>query len=133
MAHQNDGFPTATEGSHLIVALLNESFVANRQNLIDEQNVGVGMHGDRKPQAHVHPHRIGLHGFIDECFQLGEADDIIEVLSDFALGKAQDSAIDEDVFPSTELRMKASPEIQQCPDFPMHRNLTAIGAIDPRK
>jgi hypothetical protein len=39
VAHQNDGFATTMKGSQLIVTLLKESFVANRQNLIDEQKV----------------------------------------------------------------------------------------------
>ena len=57
-------------------ALLLEVAVAHRERLVDDQDVGLDLRGDREAEAHRHAGRIGLHRLVDEFVELAEGDDL---------------------------------------------------------
>ena len=67
-----------TEVDELLHALLLERHVADGEDLVDQQQFGVDVdrHGERQPD--VHPRRVGLDRRVDELFEAGELDDVIE-------------------------------------------------------
>ena len=55
-----------------------EHLVADGEDLVDEEHVGIEVDGDGEPEAHVHPRRVVLHRLVDELGELGEVDDGVE-------------------------------------------------------
>ena len=55
-----------------VEALLLEGGVADREHLVDQQDVGVDLNGDREREAHGHARRVVLELEIEELLQLGE-------------------------------------------------------------
>ena len=49
-----------------------------RQNLVDEQDLGLEVRGDGEGEAHVHAARVALHRRVDEALDPGEVDDLVE-------------------------------------------------------
>ena len=58
------------------------------------------MRGHSECQAHVHAARISLHGRVDEFFNFGEGDYLVELAIDFGFAHSQDGAVQIDVFAS---------------------------------
>ena len=86
------------------------------QNLIDQQNLGFQMGGNRKGQPNVHSARIVFHRGIQQTATFGKLHDLIEFARDFPARHAQDCAIEEDILPAREFRMKAGPDFKQAAD-----------------
>ena len=70
--------PVPLELLHPPEALLLELGVADREHLVDEQDLGLEVRGDRERQAHVHAARVALHGRVEELLEPGELDDLVE-------------------------------------------------------
>ena len=109
MGDEDDGLPEPLELVDLVEAFGNEGGVAHREDLVDQEDVRVDVDGDGEAEAHKHPGGVGLHGLIDEVFQLREADDLVETRGDLLLGQTQDDPVDVDVLPSGDLRVKPGP------------------------
>ena len=95
--HEQNRFSPALELAEFVQALVGEALIAHGEHLVHEQHVGVDVNGHRKPEAHIHARRVGLHRRVDELLQLGELDDLIEPPGDLALRQAQHDAVDEHV------------------------------------
>src|SRR5437762_6704862 len=68
-------------------------------------------HGEGQP--HVHTRRIPLYRRIEEFFDLGESYDFIKLPQYVLPGHAQNRAVDENIFPPRQLRMKTCSDFQQ--------------------
>lgn len=64
------------------VAALREAFVTDGEHPVDQQDVGIEMHGHGETQADVHPGRVGPRRSIDELRDPRELDHLIELLGD---------------------------------------------------
>ena len=62
-------------------ALLLEVGVAHGQDLVDQQDVGLEIGGDGEAEAHLHADGEELDLAVDGVGQLGELDDLVELLS----------------------------------------------------
>ena len=58
--------------------------VADREHLVDEQDLRLEVRRDREREPHVHPARVALDGRVDELLDAGELDDVVEALLDLA-------------------------------------------------
>ena len=67
-----------------LVAPALELLVADGQHLVDEQDVGVDVDGDREAEPHVHARRVVLHRGVDEPLEAGELDDVVEAAVELA-------------------------------------------------
>ena len=110
---EEDGLAAAPELGELVEALVGEAFVTDRQHLVDQQQVGIDVDGDGKAEPHVHAGRVGLDRSIDEVLELGEFDNLVEAVGDFALGQAEHDAVDEYVLAAGDLGMEAGTELDQ--------------------
>ena len=94
-------------------ALALEGFVADRQHLVDQEDVGLDVHGDRETQAYVHARRVVPHLHVDEPLELGERDDLVEDLRGVAFRQSEDRGIHEDVLATRELVVETRAELEQ--------------------
>ena len=51
MGHDHDGLAASSELRDLVEALAGEGLVAHREDLVDEEHVGVHVDGDREAEA----------------------------------------------------------------------------------
>ena len=70
-------------------ALALERLVADRQRLVDHQDVGVDVDGGGEGEPHVHAARVGLDRLVDEVADVGEAGDGVEALVDLGPGRGR--------------------------------------------
>ena len=55
-----------------------EGLVADGEDLVHEQYVGLDVDRHREPEAHVHARGVVLHRLVDELADAGEVDDVVE-------------------------------------------------------
>ena len=108
--------PLLAELVQAVDALALEVLVADRERLVDHQDVGIDAGGDGEAQAHVHARAVGLDRALDELAELGEVDDRREALLDLRLAHAQDRAVQADVLAPGELGVEARAELEQRSD-----------------
>ena len=121
------------EREHPVDALALERLVADREDLVEEQDVRVHVRRDREPEAHVHPGRVRAHGQVDEALELGELDDVVEGLADLRALHPVDRAAQEDVLASREVRVEAGAELEQRADRACDREPPARRLEDARE
>ncbi len=102
----------AQVGEALVAPTL-ELLVADRQHLVDEQDVRVDVDRDREPEAHVHARRVVLHRRVDEPLEAGELDDVVEPAVDLALAQPQDRSVQVDVLAAGELGVEPGAQLEQ--------------------
>ena len=78
MGDEQDRPALPLELGDLVQALARERLVADREHLVDEQDVRVDVHGDREAEPDVHARRVVLDRVVDELLELGELDDRVE-------------------------------------------------------
>ena len=76
---KSDRAALARDVAHLAEALLLERRVADRQHLVDEQDLGLEVRRHREGEPHVHAARVALHRRVEEPLDLGERDDLVEL------------------------------------------------------
>ena len=91
-----------------------ERGIADRQCLVDDQDVGVDVHLHRERQAQCHAGAVGLDRLVDVVADVGEGDDVIEQGVDARRGQAQDRAVDVDVLAPGQFRVEAGTQLKQC-------------------
>src|SRR5215831_19098556 len=112
-----------TQRPHSIKALPLEGHVADGQHFVQEQDLGLQMGRDRKPQADVHSGGIPLDRYVDELPNLRELDDTFELTPDLAPWHAQDRSTQVNVLPAGQLRMEPRADLDQRRRPPIDRDL----------
>ena len=79
VADEEHGPTVLGDRAHLAEALLLERDVADRQHLVDDQDLRLEVRGDRERQPHVHAARVALDRRVDELLDPGEVDDLVEL------------------------------------------------------
>ena len=123
MADEDDR-PRLLELAQEAHALLSEEHVADRQRLVDHQDVGIDMGDDRECKADVHATRIGLYRLLDEVTDVGERDDRFEALVDLGARKPQHHAAHVDVLAPRELGIEARTKLKQRGDAPLYLDIS---------
>jgi hypothetical protein len=118
----------AGDRSHLAEALLLEFRVADREYLVDDQNLGLEMRGDGEGQSDVHAAAEALDGCVEKLLDFGERHDLVEFAADLGTGHAEDRAIDEDVLAASKLGMKSRAHLEQAGDPAVQRD-AALGRL----
>ena len=72
--------PSLAEALERGEALLLEALVADREHLVEQEDVEVDLDRDRVGEPHLHPGREVLQLLVDEALELGERDDVVEAL-----------------------------------------------------
>src|SRR5215475_853061 len=133
MTDENDGSSSATNVLHFADTFILKSRVAYSQHFIDQQNFRLQMGGHGESQAHVHSAGIALDRRIDETFDFGEGDDLVELPVYFAAPHAEDRAVQVNVLAPAQLGMKSRADFEQAADATVKFNLAGRGLGDARK
>ena len=109
----------------LAETFLLEPDIANGEDLVDDQDLGleVRRHGEGHP--HVHADRVVLDRRVDEALELGEGDDLVDLAADLASGHAEDGAVQVDVLESGQFGMEAGADLEQRADPALQQDLAA--------
>src|SRR5204863_6154928 len=83
---------------HLPETLLLESHVTYGQHLIDHQDFGVQVSGNRKSKPDVHAAGITLNGSVEKSVNFRKSDNLIEFGDDLGLAHAEDCSVQKNVF-----------------------------------
>src|SRR5579875_37302 len=127
----DQGAPLGAHAGDAVVAAPLESLVADGQDLVDDQDVRVEVHGDREAQPSVHPRGVGPHRVVDEALKLAELDDLVDDVVDVAAGQPQQGAVQVDVLATGVLGMEAGAQLEQGGDAPMGLDAARVGIEDP--
>ena len=79
---------------HALVALELEGKVADSEDLVDEEDLGLGADSHREPQPHEHARRVELHRGVDELLELGERDDLVQSLPGLPPGQPEEHGVE---------------------------------------
>jgi len=101
---------------HPAHALLLERFVADREHLVGDQDVGLQRGDDGKAEAHDHAGRIMLDRLVDVVADVGELDDLVEALAHLARAESVQRGGHRDVVASRIVRMEPGAEFEQRAD-----------------
>ena len=87
------------------------------EDLIDNQNLRFQVGGDREGEAHIHPAGIAFDRGIQKFLDVREGDDFVELFLDLDAGHPKDRAVEENVLPACQFRVKAGADLQQARDL----------------
>src|SRR5688572_15992327 len=91
------------------------------------------MRSNRKPEPRLHATRITLHRCVDEPWDPGELDNLIELLRDLPARHAHDRTLQKNILAPGEIRMKAGRNLDQRSNPPNCRTTTVRGPHDLRE
>ena len=102
---------------HLAEAFLLELSVADRQHLVDDQNLRFQMRRDGKGEAHIHAAAVALYRRVEKFLdsrQSRRSRRICVVIS--ARRHAEDGAVEKDVLAAGQFGVKAGADLEQAGD-----------------
>src|SRR5664279_324185 len=112
MRDQDDRASVMLELLDLVEAFALERLVAHRQDLVDEQHLGIDVDGNSKCQADIHAGRVELHLGVDEWVDGSKVDDAVEILVGLLAGQAQDRGVQIDILAAGQVRMEAGAQLK---------------------
>ena len=98
---------------HLAEALALKGKVADREHLVDDENIRPQMRGDGEGEPHVHPAGVAFHRRIEELLGLGEGHDAVEFPVDLAPVHPQQRAVEINILAPGQLGVKAGADFEQ--------------------
>ena len=98
--------PSLVEHVH---ALLRERRVADREHLVDQHDVGVGLDHHREREPHHHSRRVVLELQVDELLELGELDHRVQPPLGLAAREAHQHAVEDHVLARVSSGLKPTP------------------------
>src|SRR2546423_9494070 len=118
--HEDDRLLRGTELADLREAFVLEVLVADREDLVDEEDVRLEMHGDREAEAHVHAARVGLHGRVKEPADVGEALDRRHGRVHLLAREPEEGAVEIGVLATAEIGMESRADLEEGRDATVH-------------
>src|SRR5260370_15625040 len=97
MANEQYRPSPAGDLGHLAEAFLLEFGVADGENFVNDEDLGLEMRSDGKAEAHRHARGIALDRRVEEFLDLGESDDLVEFAADLGARHAKNRADQVDV------------------------------------
>ncbi len=116
MADKNNCTTALGHILHLAEAALLELNVSNRQDFVDEKDLCVEMGGHGKRQAEVHTRGISFDRRVNELFDPGEGDDVIEPRPDLFSFHSENRTIEKHVLSTGQFGMKTRAHLKQRTD-----------------
>jgi hypothetical protein len=113
VAHEDDGAALPLEPPDAVEALALERLVPDGEDLVDQEDLRVDVHGDGEGQPHVHAARVELDLGVDELRDAGEVDDLVEVGVGLLAREPEDRGVEVDVLPAGEVAVEPGPQLEQ--------------------
>src|SRR5208283_553941 len=85
--------------------------VANRQNLIDDEQPAVCMYGDRKGESQNHSGRVRAQRLVDELSYLGELDDRTDHILRLLPVQPEERRVQPDILPPSQVGVKSRAQL----------------------
>ena len=117
---------------HTALAPLAELIVADRQNLIDNQDIRLNHRRHRESKPRLHTGRIILNRRIQEFLDLGEFDYLIKMSLHELPAVPQHSPVQENILPGCHFEVKARAQLDHRSDRPAHPHRPAVRLQNPR-
>src|SRR5688572_26615570 len=130
--HEDHSPAFLLEQPKLLEALLPERLVPDREDLVQEQDVGVHLDRQREREPHPHSRREILQVHVGELLEVGEGDDAVHALADLGRAEAEQGAVEHHVLPGCELLLESDTHLEEGRQSPGHRYAARVGAVDPR-
>ena len=130
MGDKEDGSSIADDLFHSLHAAILKLLIPDRENLVDDQDLGLQEGGHRERKLHIHAARVALHRGIDEILHTGEGDDLVELGRDFSPGHAEDGAIHVNIIPTGQVGVEAGADLQEAADAAIDLDATGAGSSD---
>ena len=102
-----------------------EHRIADRERLVDQQNIGLGVRADREREARAHPARIEPHRLIDERTDAGELANLGEPPQDLGAAQAEHRPGNQHVVATGDVADKAGAKRQDRRDPAVDLKLAA--------
>ena len=117
MAHQQSGHAAVENLTHLVSALLAERAVADRQHLVEDDDVRIDQTGDGKREPALHAARQLLELIVLEVLKLGKINDLVVFCIHESPGVAEERAAQVGVLPHRHVSVKTRCKLQECCDI----------------
>ena len=101
---------------HFAEALFLELGIADGEDFIDNEDIGIEVSGHGEGEADIHAAGVAFDRGIEEFFDFGELDDFGEFGFNFGARHAEDGAIEEDVFATREFGVEAGTDLEETGD-----------------
>ena len=111
--HDQDGAAGLLDLVEPVHALALERRVADREDLVDDQDLRIEMHGDGEREPGIHAAGIGLHRPLEILADVGEAHDVVELALDLGFVHAEQLAVDHQIVVAAELGVEAGAKLDQ--------------------
>src|ERR1017187_3932850 len=113
MGHAKQRLAGAPELHNPLEALAEELLVSDTENLVDDQDVGIHVDGNREGQPHAHARGVSAQRLIDEVADAGELHNAVEPLVHLSPRKPQKRGVDPHVFGARQVSMKSRAQFEQ--------------------
>ena len=133
VADQNDRHAVGAELAHAGLALAAELHVADREHLVDQQDVRPREHRRGETEAHRHARTVILDRRVDHVADAGKVDDLVKLRADLAPRHAVDRAVQEHVFAPRQVGVEAGPNLDQRGKAAVHVVGAVVGFQDAGK
>ncbi len=130
MRDKDDRLALLLERADLVHALALERLIADGENFVNEEHLGVDVHGNRERETHVHAGRIELHLGVDELADPRELDDVVEGGIRLLARQAEDGGVQVDVFAAGQVFVEARAELEECSETSAAENGAGRGGED---
>ena len=131
MGHEHDRLSRRYQAREGVLALALERLVPDRQDLIEEQDVGVDMGNHREGEPHSHSRREVLELQVDEVLELRHLDDLLEARPSVPGFESHHHAVELDVVASRELVVEPDAEIDDRSHATGDPDAAGVRLIDP--
>ncbi len=114
-------------------ALLLEGGVPDRQHLVDQQHVGVGLQHRREGEPDQHPRGVVLQFQFDELLEFGELDHRVEPAARLLRRQAHHHAVEDHVFARRQVHVEADSELDEGGQGAGHADRPGVRPVDARQ
>lgn len=90
-----------------------EVSVADGENFVDNEDVGIKMSGHGEGQTNIHAVRVPFDRGIEETINTGELDDLVKFPSYLRTGHSENCAVEKDVLTTCELLVKPRSNLKE--------------------
>ena len=130
---EHDRLTCLTALTEHVHALLGKPGVADREHLVDQHDVRVGLHHHCEGEPHHHSRRVVLQLELRELLELREVEHRVEAPARLALRKAEQDAIEEGVLPRIQLRVETDAQLDERREVARHPHAAGVGCVDARQ
>ena len=130
---EHDRLLRGAELADLGEALVLEVLVADREHLVDQEDVRFEVHGDREAEAHVHAARVRLHGGVKEAADVGELLDRRHRPVHLLARESEKRAVEISVLAAAEVRVETGADLEQRGHAAIHLERAARRLRRPRE